>query len=175
MIDEFGKGTDPTDGQALFCGVIEHLIARGSNCPITLVSTHFHAVFTNGFLSLDLPIDYAHMSIVLHSDTGSEEEKSPTYLYKLAPGLVSSSHALGCASQAGVPRYIRLRAERVSLLLSRFEILELLDVQMDEEEREELAKMEAIARRFVATEFDKNDMPTDRDWIAYLREIVLNE
>lgn len=115
------------------------------------------------------------MSIVLHSDTGSEEEKSPTYLYKLAPGLVSSSHALGCASQAGVPRYIRLRAERVSLLLSRFEILELLDVQMDEEEREELAKMEAIARRFVATEFDKNDMPTDRDWIAYLREIVLNE
>ncbi|WAQ83662.1 hypothetical protein PtA15_4A110 [Puccinia triticina] len=68
LIDEFGKGTDPTDGQALFCGVIEHLISRGSSCPIALVSTHFHGVFTNGFLSLDLPIDYAHMSIVLENE-----------------------------------------------------------------------------------------------------------
>jgi len=46
LIDEFGKGTDPTDGQALFCGVIQHLISRDSGCPIVLVSTHFHSEMT---------------------------------------------------------------------------------------------------------------------------------
>ncbi|KAI9616097.1 hypothetical protein KEM48_005354 [Puccinia striiformis f. sp. tritici PST-130] len=175
LIDEFGKGTDPTDGQALFCGVVEHLISRGSNCPIALVSTHFHGVFTNGFLSLDLPIDYAHMSIVLRTDVGSEEDNTPTYLYKLAPGLVSSSHAMGCAAQAGIPRHIRLKADRVSLLLSRFEILELLDVQLEEDEREELGIMEQVVRRFVAVDFEPDGSTSSRDWMTYLRENVLNE
>ncbi|PLW12139.1 hypothetical protein PCASD_17942, partial [Puccinia coronata f. sp. avenae] len=150
LIDEFGKGTDPTDGEALFCGVIQHLISRGSSCPITLVSTHFHEVFTKGFLSLDLPIDYTHMSIFLNNGGESEDDVSPTYLYKLAPDLVSSSHAMGCAAQAGVPRHIRMKAERVSRLLSRYEILELLDIRLDEEEREELRRMEGIVRRFLA-------------------------
>ncbi|KAA1086786.1 MutS protein msh5 [Puccinia graminis f. sp. tritici] len=173
LIDEFGKGTDPTDGQALFCGVIEHLISRGSSCPITLVSTHFHGVFTNGFLSLDLPIDYTHMCIVLKDGGGPEEENSPTYLYKLAPDLVSSSHAMGCAAQAGVPRHIRLKADRVSRLLSRHEILELLDVRLDEDEREELGRMEETVRRFVAIDFEQDGLSSCRDWMAYLRENVL--
>ncbi|KAA1070427.1 MutS protein msh5 [Puccinia graminis f. sp. tritici] len=173
LIDEFGKGTDPTDGQALFCGVIEHLISRGSSCPITLVSTHFHGVFTDGFLSLDLPIDYTHMCIVLKDGGGPEEENSPTYLYKLAPDLVSSSHAMGCAAQAGVPRHIRLKADRVSRLLSRHEILELLDVRLDEDEREELGRMEETVRRFVAIDFEQDGLSSCRDWMAYLRENVL--
>ncbi|WAR62693.1 hypothetical protein PtB15_15B280 [Puccinia triticina] len=171
LIDEFGKGTDPTDGQALFCGVIEHLISRGSSCPIALVSTHFHGVFTNGFLSLDLPIDYAHMSIVLENEE-SEGDDSPTYLYKLAPDLVSTSHAMGCAAQAGLPRHIRMKADRVSRLLSRFEILELLDVQLDEEEREELSRMEEIVRRFVAIDFE-DDTVSSRDWMDFLQQHVL--
>jgi len=174
LIDEFGKGTDPTDGQALFCGVIQHLISRDSGCPIVLVSTHFHSVFTNGFLSLDLPVDYTHMAIVLRNDEESGDDNSPKYLYKLTGDLVSSSHAMGCAAQAGVPRHIRLKADRVSRLLSRFEILELLDVRLDEEEREELEMMEEIARRFVAVDFEQDGVVSSRDWMTYLRQHVLD-
>ncbi|PLW39362.1 hypothetical protein PCASD_05030 [Puccinia coronata f. sp. avenae] len=175
LIDEFGKGTDPTDGEALFCGVIQHLISRGSSCPITLVSTHFHEVFTKGFLSLDLPIDYTHMSIFLNNGGESEDDVSPTYLYKLAPDLVSSSHAMGCAAQAGVPRHIRMKAERVSRLLSRYEILELLDIRLDEEEREELRRMEGIVRRFLAVDFEQDGVMESRDWMTFLRENILEE
>ncbi|MBW0494759.1 hypothetical protein O181_034474 [Austropuccinia psidii MF-1] len=169
LIDEFGKGTDPCDGQALFCGLIEHLVQRGRDCPQALFSTHFHGVFTNGYLPLNLPITYAHMKIVLHSEKGAESEQSPTYLYKLEPGLVSSSHALGCALLAGVPRHVRLKAERVSYLLSRFEILELLDVQMEEDEREELSKMEEVVRRPSAKAGETT--PEKSEWQSAHRKI----
>jgi hypothetical protein len=78
--------------------------------PYTLIPVTIE-VFTKGFLSLDLPIDYTHMSIFLNNGGESEDDVSPTYLYKLAPDLVSSSHAMGCAAQAGVPRHIRMKAE----------------------------------------------------------------
>ncbi|PLW41595.1 hypothetical protein PCANC_17436 [Puccinia coronata f. sp. avenae] len=175
LIDKFGKGTDPTDGEVLFCGVIQHLISRGSSCPITLVSTHFHEVFTKGFLSLDLPIDYTHMSIFLNNGGESEDDVLPTYLYKLAPDLVSSSHAMGCAAQAGVPRHIRMKAERVSRLLSQYKILELLDIRLDEEEREELRRMEGIVRRFLAVDFEQDGVMESRDWMTFLRENILEK
>jgi hypothetical protein len=41
------------DGEALFCGVIQHLILRGSSCPITLVSTHFHGEMSPSECSLE--------------------------------------------------------------------------------------------------------------------------
>jgi hypothetical protein len=61
----------------------------------------------------------------------------------------------------------------VSHLLSRNEILELLDVRLDEDEREELGRMEEIVRRFVAIDFEQDGLSSSRDWIAYLRENVL--
>lgn len=30
IIDEFGKGTEPSDGAGLFCGVVDHLVGLGS-------------------------------------------------------------------------------------------------------------------------------------------------
>ncbi|KAH9442219.1 hypothetical protein Pst134EB_028475 [Puccinia striiformis f. sp. tritici] len=156
LIDEFGRdGSHRRTSIILRSGRAPNLQRiKLSNSP---------RVFTNGFLSLDLPIDYAHMSIVLRTDVGSEEDNTPTYLYKLAPGLVSSSHAMGCAAQAGIPRHIRLKADRVSLLLSRFEILELLDVQLEEDEREELGIMEQVVRRFVAVDFEPDGSTSSRD------------
>jgi DNA mismatch repair protein MSH5 len=42
IIDEFGKGTDSSDGAGLACAVFEHLLGRGNHCPKVLGATHFH-------------------------------------------------------------------------------------------------------------------------------------
>lgn len=38
VIDEFGKGTESDDGAGLFCGVVEHLIARGADAVSAILS-----------------------------------------------------------------------------------------------------------------------------------------
>ena len=40
VLDEFGKGTDSVDGQALLCAVLVYWLRH--DCPHVLVSTHFH-------------------------------------------------------------------------------------------------------------------------------------
>lgn len=42
IIDEFGKGTDSSDGAGLACGVFEHLLNRGRQRPKVLAATHYH-------------------------------------------------------------------------------------------------------------------------------------
>lgn len=41
IIDEFGKGTNSADGEALLTSVVNHLEARGAATPRTLICTHF--------------------------------------------------------------------------------------------------------------------------------------
>ena len=42
IIDEFGKGTDTSDGAGLACAVMEHLLDLGVERPKVLGATHFH-------------------------------------------------------------------------------------------------------------------------------------
>ena len=44
VIDEFGKGTSELDGLALLAASLDHLLQRRHDCPLVLVSTHFHSV-----------------------------------------------------------------------------------------------------------------------------------
>lgn len=45
VIDEFGKGTDTSDGAGLACAVFNHLIGLGSDRPKVIAATHFHGMF----------------------------------------------------------------------------------------------------------------------------------
>ncbi|KAK4685894.1 DNA mismatch repair protein MSH5, partial [Tremellales sp. Uapishka_1] len=67
VLDEFGKGTDPSDGAGLLAGVIQNLM-EGPR-PRTIILTHFHALFTNRFMSADMPICFSHMETILQPDT----------------------------------------------------------------------------------------------------------
>jgi DNA mismatch repair protein MSH5 len=63
------RSTSPSDlgedGAGLFCGVLKHLLARGSRCPKVLVATHFHDVFTDELLDVDhWPITFCHMQVM---------------------------------------------------------------------------------------------------------------
>jgi DNA mismatch repair protein MSH5 len=42
IIDEFGKGTDSSDGAGLACAVFKHLLSLGTDSPKVLGITHFH-------------------------------------------------------------------------------------------------------------------------------------
>lgn len=42
IIDEFGKGTDASDGAGLACAVMEHLLSLGIERPKVIGATHFH-------------------------------------------------------------------------------------------------------------------------------------
>ncbi|TCD61354.1 MutS protein msh5 [Steccherinum ochraceum] len=84
----------------------------------------------------------------------SEVQVSPkerlTYLFRVQKGLWLHSHAALCAEIFGIPRQVARRAAYVSRLLSQHEIGQLLDEEMDDQERQELSEAEEVCRRFLA-------------------------
>jgi DNA mismatch repair protein MSH5 len=59
------------DGAALFCGVIKHLLNRGSSCPKVLVATHFHQVNSEILSSPELSISFVHMQVMFTTSLGT--------------------------------------------------------------------------------------------------------
>ncbi|KAF9476534.1 hypothetical protein BDN70DRAFT_863087 [Pholiota conissans] len=61
-----------TDGAGLFCGVLRHLLNRGSKCPKVLVATHFHDVFNEDLFDPEsIPVSFRHMQVMFTSSTGA--------------------------------------------------------------------------------------------------------
>ncbi|CAK5284093.1 unnamed protein product [Mycena citricolor] len=173
LLDEFGKGTLSADGAGLFCGVLKYLLERGPHCPKVLAATHFHDVFREGLLDPDaVPITFLHMQVLftandgqildsdashglvkptLRSNASDNDDGSQkiTYLYRVCEGLSLQSSAAKCAEIFGVPTRIVQRAEHVSHLISTHELGQLLDEEMTDAEREDLADAEAVCRRFL--------------------------
>jgi DNA mismatch repair protein MSH5 len=44
IIDEFGKGTDSSDGAGLACAVLEHLFSLDVESPKVIAATHYHGM-----------------------------------------------------------------------------------------------------------------------------------
>ncbi|KAJ7175937.1 muts domain V-domain-containing protein [Mycena filopes] len=172
LLDEFGKGTLSTGsyGAGLFCGVLKHLLNRGPNCPKVLAATHFHDVFREDLLDPDsVPITFLHMQVMFTSSTGQlldsasttghdaqgvRKGEKITYLYRVAEGLSLDSHAAKCAEIFGVPSRIVQRAQHVSHLISTHELGKLLDEDMTDKEREDLADAESVCRKFLQWNLD---------------------
>lgn len=136
-----------------------------------LVAERRPAVFSNDLIPPSLPIGFAHMQVVLADGPSSHQaDSSCTYLYRLAPGLCRDSHALACAAVFGIPLHVRNRAAHVSDLLARFEVVELIDVGMDEEEERGMKSAEDLVRRFVGAELDQlgEDGEEAREWLGRL-------
>jgi len=108
LVDEFGKGTSPEDGEALLAAVTEDLLERGpESCPLTLLSTHFHGVV--GLLGERPLLNHFSMK------TRKERDGSLTYLFKLEEGAPdSSSEALAVASKVGLSAPLLERAAELA-------------------------------------------------------------
>ncbi|KAG1772449.1 DNA mismatch repair protein MutS [Suillus occidentalis] len=188
LLDEFGKGTIPADGTGLFCGVIKHLLNRGSQCPKVLAATHFHEVFHKDMLDPHkFPITFLHMQVLFtsskgnlnpgdmsisgDSDSTNHERVEPTsvvapgekitYLYRVSPGLSRNSHAAECATMFGLPSRIAQRAQYVSKLLGDHELGQLLEEKMTAQEQENIEAAGIAAYKFLAMDLTNDSHEKD--------------
>lgn len=188
LLDEFGKGTIPADGSGLFCGVIKHLLNRGSQCPKVLAATHFHEIFQKDMLDPHkFPITFLHMQVLFtsskgnlnpddmsisgDSDSTNHERVEPTsvvapgekitYLYRISSGLSRNSHAAQCATMFGLPSRIAQRAQYVSKLLSDHELGQLLEEKMTTEEQEHIQAAGIAAYKFLAMDLTNDSHEKD--------------
>lgn len=102
LLDEFGAGTDPTQGAALAQSVLDNLLERGAS---VLVATHFPALKAHALAAAGV-----RAASVLF-DPGT---KKP--LFRLAYDQVGASIALDVAREHGLPEAILAKAQQYLLL-----------------------------------------------------------
>ncbi|KAF8938585.1 MutS protein msh5 [Dissophora ornata] len=118
VLDEFGKGTTSTDGAGMFCGVIEHFAKRTSDRPRVIATTHFHELFENQLLNMDLPISLSTMEVCQESNC-----LEATFLFRVIGGKTPSSLGPACAAMANMPTSIVQRGLSLSGLFRRYEMV----------------------------------------------------
>lgn len=137
IIDEFGKGTNATDGAGLAAGVFEYLLKLGPRCPKVLAATHFHEIFEAGFLKPQRGLKFAHMEIRVDQEA-LETEEQITYLYNYRSGRSVASYGTFCAAMNGIGPEIVRRAEELVLMTARGEDLVAACAIMEGDEMTEL-------------------------------------
>ncbi|KAK8216575.1 muts domain V-domain-containing protein [Phyllosticta capitalensis] len=172
IIDEFGKGTESSDGAGLMAGVLSHLLNRGPRArPKVLAATHFHEIFEHGFIEASQHLHFAHMQVRVDEEADAVEDQI-TYLYNLRPGRSTQSFGSACAENNGISKEVVRRAEELILLALNGEDLVAACAVMPEEEAEELQEAERVARAFLAVDFDDDDGHESRSTRSILDDVL---
>lgn len=98
LIDEFGKGTNVLEGQAILSACIESIVNRGTAAPITLVSTHFRGVFEQVMGNKEIVLQQTFECVLsggkrLQSNGHHEQLRST---YRLVNGVGPAEYAMAC-------------------------------------------------------------------------------
>ncbi|APA14707.1 hypothetical protein SS1G_06712 [Sclerotinia sclerotiorum 1980 UF-70] len=171
VIDEFGKGTNSTDGASLACGVFEYFLGLDSHRPKVLGATHFHEIFENGFLPPRPELAFGHMEVHVNKEADLADDQV-TYLYNFVLGRSTSSFGTSCAAINGIDSAIVERAEDLILLAARGEDLtEALAANISNKDAQDLEDAEIIGRRFLEQNFP---MPGGSTTSIDVRSILRN-
>ncbi|PGH07736.1 hypothetical protein AJ79_06213 [Helicocarpus griseus UAMH5409] len=154
IIDEFGKGTESTDGAGLACGLFEYLLSLGEKRPKVLAATHFHEIFENGFLPPRRELGFGYMEVQV-DPSARDVENQVTYLYNFRSGRSNASFGTNCAALNGIEPAIISRANEIGTLAARGEDLVVICAKMSADEMEKLEEAESMARRFLAADFSE--------------------
>ncbi|KAK2649644.1 hypothetical protein Ddye_017133 [Dipteronia dyeriana] len=100
VLDELGRGTSTSDGQAIAESVLEHFVEK-VQCR-GMFSTHYHRVAVD--YNKDPRVLLCHMACQVGNGVGGVEEV--TFLYRLSPGACPKSYGVNVARLAGLPDYI---------------------------------------------------------------------
>ncbi|CAO1623575.1 unnamed protein product [Sympodiomycopsis kandeliae] len=176
LLDEFGKGTLSQDGASIFAATIWEFLELGRNCPRVLAATHFHQGFHEDILPASLPIRASHMEISLgQSKDQVDDDGTPIlhFLYRIAMGHATTSHAAYCARACGISEdiihraaYIKSLADDHELDTLRLESLGLVDEDLESDAscingtskhaipNSELQDAQATVRQFLEWDLD---------------------
>ncbi|XP_028797259.1 DNA mismatch repair protein MSH6 [Neltuma alba] len=103
-LDELGRGTSTSDGQAIAESVLEYLVqevqCRG------MFSTHYHLLAVD--YDKDPKVSLCHMACQVGDGVGGVDEV--TFLYRLTPGACPKSYGVNVARLAGLPTSVLQKA-----------------------------------------------------------------
>ncbi|GIJ83914.1 mutS protein msh5 [Aspergillus pseudoviridinutans] len=171
LIDEFGKGTNESDGIGLACGILEHLLNL-EDAPKVIAATHFHEIFENGFLQPRPRLQLGHMEVRISGEARHVEDQI-TYLYNFRPGRSNKSFGTICAAMNGISQTIVDRANELAALSARGENLIAACATLSAEETETLAEADVLARRFLGWDLSNTrDADGLRDMLVSLFAIT---
>ncbi|KAL3849679.1 hypothetical protein ACJIZ3_011561 [Penstemon smallii] len=103
-LDELGRGTSTSDGQAIAASVLEHFV-RTVQCR-GMFSTHYHRLAFD--YQKDPKISLCHMACQVTK--GVEGLEEVIFLHKLTPGACPKSYGVNVARLAGLPDSVLLKA-----------------------------------------------------------------
>ncbi|XBH92070.1 hypothetical protein VPH35_083283 [Triticum aestivum] len=107
-LDELGRGTSTSDGQAIAASVLDYLVHR-VQC-LGLFSTHYHKLAVE---HEDGKVSLCHMACQVGTGEGGLEEV--TFLYRLTAGSCPKSYGVNVARLAGIPASVLQRANEKSI------------------------------------------------------------
>lgn len=122
LMDEFGNGTAADGGAGMFTAMLDYFLSPATAIPKLVVATHFHEVFSNGYLNKHSQLSLMHMDVKTYMDATNAEDKV-TYLFQLTNGYSLTGLGSQCAILNGIPKDITDRAEVIGELISQDENL----------------------------------------------------
>lgn len=103
-LDELGRGTSTSDGQAIAESVLEHFV-NNVQCR-GMFSTHYHRLAVD--YEDNHKVSLCHMACKVGEGVNGLEEV--TFLYRLTPGACPKSYGVNVARLSGIPDTVLQRA-----------------------------------------------------------------
>ncbi|OVA16806.1 DNA mismatch repair protein MutS [Macleaya cordata] len=107
-LDELGRGTSTSDGQAIAESVLDHFVHK-IHCR-GMFSTHYHRLAVD--YKRDPQVSLCHMGCQVGK--GNEGVEEVTFLYRLTPGACPKSYGVNVARLAGTPDSVLQKAAAMS-------------------------------------------------------------